>query len=71
MKRQPLDREPALSPDREPAPSPNREPVPSQAAVELRPFPHVVAVARRIDSKRPMRVWSLLPPPSFLRSGRK
>jgi hypothetical protein len=26
-----------------------------------------VAVARRIDSGRPTRVWSLLLPPSFLR----
>ena len=42
----------------------------SQSAVERRPLPRVV-VARRIDSKRPTRVWSLLLPPSFPNSGRK
>lgn len=41
-----------------------------ERAVEPRPFPRV-AVVRRIDSKRPTRVWSLLLPPSFLDSGRK
>jgi hypothetical protein len=34
--------------------------------VPRRRVPHV-AVARRIDSDRPTRVWSLLVPPSFLR----
>ena len=47
-----------------------RESVSSQVAVERRPPPRVVA-ARRIDSKRPTRVWSLLLPPSFPNSGRK
>jgi len=42
----------------------------SQAAVERRASPRV-AVAQRIDSKRPTRVWSLLLPPSFPNSGRK
>jgi hypothetical protein len=48
----------------------DRESASSQAAVQRRPFPRVV-VARRIDSKRPTRVWSLLLPPSFLDSRRK
>ncbi len=30
-----------------------------------------VALVRRIDSKRPTRVWSLLLPPSFNPGGRK
>ena len=37
----------------------NRQPVPR------------VAVVRRIDSKPPTRVWSLLLPPSFSPDGRK
>ena len=45
-----------------------RESASWQAAVERRPCPRV-AVARRIDSKRPARVWSLLLPPSFPNSG--
>jgi hypothetical protein len=40
------------------------------ADVDRQPVPHV-AVARRIDSKRPTRVWSLLLPPSFRPGGRK
>jgi hypothetical protein len=47
-----------------------RESASSEAAVERRPFPRV-AVVRRIDSKRPTRVWSLLLPPSLLNTGRK
>ena len=39
-----------------------------QASVGRRRVPRV-AVARRFDSERPTRVWSLLLPPSF--SGRK
>jgi hypothetical protein len=41
-----------------------------QATVERRSLPRV-AVVRRIDSKRPTRVWSLLLPPSFSDSDRK
>ena len=37
----------------------HRESASPEAAVERRPFP-CVAVVRRIDSKRPTRVWSLL-----------
>jgi hypothetical protein len=47
-----------------------RESASPEAAVERRPIPRV-AVVRRIDSKRPSRVWSLLLPPSFLDRGRK
>jgi hypothetical protein len=46
------------------------EPASPEVAVERRPFPRV-AVVRRIDSKRPTRVWSLLLPPSFLNLGPK
>ena len=43
----------------------------SQVTVERRSFPRV-AVARRLDSNRPTRVWSLLLPPRFFpNSGRK
>jgi len=42
----------------------------SQPAAARRPSPQV-AVARRIDSARPARVWSLLLPPSFLRGDRE
>ena len=41
-----------------------------QASVDRQPVPRV-AVARRIDSNRPTRVWSLLLPPSFRPGGRK
>jgi hypothetical protein len=41
-----------------------------ETVIERRPFPRV-AVVRRIDSKRPTRVWSLLLPPSLLNRGRK
>ena len=37
----------------------------AQADAERRPSPRLV-VARRIDSARPTRVWSLLLPPRFL-----
>jgi len=47
-----------------------RESASSEAAVERRASPRV-AVARRIDSKRPTRVWSLLPPPTFPNNGPK
>jgi hypothetical protein len=47
-----------------------RELASPRAAVERRPSPRV-AVVRRIDSKRPTRVWSLLLPPSFTQSDRK
>jgi len=36
----------------------------SRPAVDRQPVPRV-AVARRIDSQRPTRVWSLLLPPRF------
>ena len=45
--------------------SPHRESASLEVAVERRQFPRV-AVVRRIDSKPPTRVWSLLLPPSFL-----
>ena len=45
--------------------SPHRESAPPEVTVERRQFPRV-AVVRRIDSKPPTRVWSLLLPPSFL-----
>ncbi len=42
-----------------------------KVAGERRSFPRV-AVARRLDTNRPGRVWSLLLPPRFLPgSGRK
>jgi hypothetical protein len=41
-----------------------------RADVDRQPVPRV-AVARRIDSKRPTRVWSLLLPPSFRPRDRK
>jgi hypothetical protein len=41
-----------------------------QADVERRRVPRV-AVAPRIDSTRPTRVWSLLLPPSFRPGSRK
>ena len=47
-----------------------REPVSPRADVNRQPVPRV-AVVRRIDPKRPTRVWSLLLPPSFSPSGRK
>jgi len=48
----------------------HRESVSRQGDVERQPVPRV-AVARRIDSKRPTRVWSLLLPPSFRSGGHK
>jgi len=48
--------------------SPDRGSVSPRAGVERRRVPRV-AVARRIDSKRPTRVWSLLLPPSFRPGG--
>ena len=45
--------------------SPHRESASPEVAVERRQFPRV-AVVRRIDSKPPTRVWSLLLAPSFL-----
>jgi hypothetical protein len=42
----------------------------AQTDVERRPVPHVVVV-RRVDSKRPTRVWSLLLPPAFHAGERK
>jgi len=42
----------------------------SSQTVDRRRVPRV-AVARRIDSKAPTRVWSLLLPPSFRPSERK
>ncbi|MGA2924777.1 MAG: hypothetical protein ABSG43_02095 [Solirubrobacteraceae bacterium] len=48
---------------------PNGKSPSAQAVAERRPFPQV-AVARRIDSGRPTRVWSLLLPPRFLDGGR-
>ena len=50
--------------------SPHRESASPEVAVERRQFPRV-AVVRRIDSKPPARVWSLLLPPSFSISHRK
>ena len=41
-----------------------------RADVDGQPVPRV-AVVRRIDSKRPTRVWSMLLPPSFSPGGRK
>jgi hypothetical protein len=41
-----------------------------QTDVERRRVPRA-AVVRRIDSKRPTRVWSLLLPPSFHPGARK
>jgi hypothetical protein len=38
--------------------------------VDRRPSPRT-AVARRVDSKRPTRAWSLLLPPAFHPDGRK
>ena len=40
------------------------------ADIERRPLPRV-AVVRRIDSKRPTRVWFLLLPPTFHPGDRK
>jgi hypothetical protein len=42
----------------------------AQAPVERPPAPRV-AVVRRIDSKRPTRVWFLLLPPAFHGGERK
>ena len=47
-----------------------REPASPRADVNRQPVPRV-AVVRRIDPKRPTRVWSLLLPPSFSPGGRK
>lgn len=44
--------------------APDRNSACPQADVERRPFRRVV-VARRVDSERPTRVWSLLLPQSF------
>ena len=41
-----------------------------QGDVDRQPVPRV-AVVRRIDTKRPTRVWSLLLPPSFSPDRRK
>ena len=48
----------------------HRESTPPVVAAERHGFTRV-AVIRRIDSKPPTRVWSLLLPPSFLTSGRR
>ena len=48
----------------------DRESASSKAAAERRPSRRLV-VARRIESQRPTRVWSLLLPPSFPDPGRK
>ncbi len=42
----------------------HRESTAEQIDTDRRPVRRVV-VARRVDSKRPARVWSLLLPPSF------
>lgn len=47
-----------------------RESASRRADVNRQPVPRV-AVVRRIDPKRPTRVWSLLLPPSFSPGGRK
>jgi hypothetical protein len=52
------------------AKSRQRESTSSETVVKRRRSPRV-AMARRIDSKRPTRVWSLLLPPNFRVSGRK
>ena len=48
----------------------HRESTPPVVAAERHGFTRV-AVIRRIDSKPPTRVWSLLLPPSFLTSDRR
>jgi hypothetical protein len=48
----------------------DREPGPRKATVERHPPPPVV-VARRLDSNRPTRVWSLLLPPRFFPTGER
>ena len=47
-----------------------RESASPRGDVNRQPVPRV-AVVRRIDPKRPTRVWSLLLPPSFSPGGRK
>jgi hypothetical protein len=47
-----------------------QKPTSAQTDVERRLVPHVVVV-RRVDSKRPTRVWSLLLPPAFHARERK
>jgi hypothetical protein len=42
----------------------HQQPASAQTDVERKPVPRV-AVVRRIDPKRPTRVWSLLLPPTF------
>jgi hypothetical protein len=44
--------------------APDRRSGSAEAGVERRPFRRVV-VARRVDSERPTRMWSLLLPPRF------
>lgn len=48
----------------------DRESASSKAAAQRRPSPRLV-FARRIDSERPTRVWSLLLPPRFLNGGQE